>query len=283
MPVKTSTPLRYPGGKAKLIKYTSELLQKNGYWGCTYVEPFAGGAGLAIQLLFDGVVDKLLLNDKDRSVYALWHSILHNTDSLIELIQSTDLNITEWRNQKEVQKKKECVDLLTLGFSTLFLNRTNRSGILSAGPIGGKSQNGKYKLDCRFDKNDIIERIRRIADEQHRIEFYNFDAAYFIEKIVNPLTENVFIFFDPPYHIQGPGLYMNHYKENDHDDLSKIISNVTHPWLVTYDNTELIRSLYSDYEITTYNLNYSAQNAQVGTELMIYSNNIQSIPIKSAH
>lgn len=283
MPVKTSTPLRYPGGKAKLINYTTSLITQNNYLGCTYVEPFAGGAGLAIQLLFNGIVNRLILNDKDRSVYALWHSILHQPDELIDLLLNTDITIDSWHMQKDVQLRKDTENLLSLGFSTLFLNRTNRSGILNAGPIGGKKQNGNFKLDCRFDKQDIINRIRKITQVSHLIEFYNHDAIYFIENIINPITDRVFIFFDPPYHIQGPGLYLNHYKDDGHRMLSTIISNVQHPWIVTYDNTPLINELYSNFTCTTYQLNYSAQNPQKGTELMIYSGNINPLPIVIAH
>ncbi len=283
MPAKTSTPLRYPGGKAKLINYTTSLLNNNNLLGCTYVEPFAGGAGLAIQLLLDGVVNRLILNDKDRSVYALWYSILNNSEELIALISEREITITEWNIQKDIQNNNDLVDLITLGFSTLFLNRTNRSGILKAGPIGGKRQTGNYKLDCRFNKEDIINRIRVIAAESHRIQFHNLDAVDFIENIINPLQEQVFIFFDPPYHIQGPGLYMNHFKDDDHLTLSNVISRVTHPWIVTYDNTELIKSLYINFNVTTYSLNYSAQKSQIGTELMIYADNIHSIPITIAH
>ena len=283
MPASTATPLRYPGGKAKLINYTTEVIVNNDLHGCTYVEPFAGGAGLAIQLLLDGTVNRLILNDIDRSVYAVWYSILNQTAQLIDLINNTDISIHEWHLQKEIQANKAHVNLLELGFSTLFLNRTNRSGILGAGPIGGKNQDGNYKLDCRFDKSKIIERINRIAAERHRIEFYNYDATFFIINVINPLDERVFIFFDPPYHIQGPGLYLNHFTEEDHDMLSRVISNVRHPWLVTYDNTDLIQNLYINFEQTTYSLNYSAQNSQQGTELMIYSPNIVPIPIDHAH
>lgn len=283
MPKKTSTPLRYPGGKVKLVEYTKALLKKNDLGGCTYVEPFAGGCGLAIQLLLDKNVDRLILNDIDLSIYAIWDSIINESEALIDLIANTEITIDEWHKQSEIQKNKEHSGILDLGFSTLFLNRTNRSGIINAGPIGGKKQNGNYKLSCRFNKGDIIERIRVIAKERERIDFYNLDASDFINKIINGLDEKVFVFIDPPYHIKGPGLYMNHFKDKDHALLAEVVGSVNHPWVVTYDNSEFIINLYNEFEKTEYALNYSAQNFRKGTEIMIYAPYIKPVPINFAY
>lgn len=283
MAKKNVSPLRYPGGKRKLLFYTTELIAENGLLGCTYVEPFAGGSGLALRLLFNNTVQRIILNDIDRSIYAVWHSILNEPDDLIRLIENSPLTIHEWRNQKDIQNRKNKVTLLELGFSTLFLNRTNRSGIILAGPIGGQNQDGNYPLSCRFNKEDIISKIREINARRDFISFYNMDATDFLRQHIEPLEENTFIFFDPPYHIKGPGLYMNHFTETDHENLANEIARVEHPWIVTYDNTDFIRSIYNQFRQTEYLLNYSAQTTQIGTEIMIFSNNIKPLAIEKAY
>ncbi len=283
MPAKLKTPLRYPGGKSKLKNYTMDLIELNNFNGCTYIEAFAGGAGLAMELLFNETVGRVILNDIDRSIYALWYCVLNNTEMLIEIINTTDITIDEWYIQKDIQNNKSTADLLQLAYSTLFLNRTNRSGILTAGPIGGKKQNGNYTLDCRFNKVDIVQRIREIASRSELIEFHNMDALDFIDYIDNHQSQNSFIFFDPPYYDKGPELYVNHYIGDDHHELSERISELDIPWIVTYDNSDYIRELYDDYNQTIYYLNYSAQKPHKGQELMIYSNNINPAPLNRAY
>lgn len=283
MPKKTATPLRYPGGKAKLINFTTNLLIRNQLVGCVYAEPFAGGSGLAMELLFNNIVQSIILNDIDRSIYAFWYSVLNNSTDLIQLIRDTEISIEQWHIQKAVQTNKENEELLALGFSTLFLNRTNRSGIIGAGPIGGKKQSGAYKLDCRFNKDDIIERIEKIAARADSIQFYNYDAIRFINEVINPLQQETFVFFDPPYHVKGPGLYLNHYADEDHVLISEAIEQLQHPWIITYDNSEFISALYEPYNSCVYTLNYSAQNAHKGTELLVFSNDIEAIDIQHAH
>ena len=179
---KTYTPLRYPGGKTQVYEFVKELIKEN---NChTYIEPYMGGAGVAMKLLLLGDVEKIIVNDYDKSIYAFWYSVLYLTEELIDKIENTNITIDEWKIQKSIQDDKENVsDILLLGFSTLFLNRTNRSGIIKAGVIGGKNQNGKYKLDCRFSKSDIINKILEISKHKKQIKLFNMDAEQFIKSI----------------------------------------------------------------------------------------------------
>jgi DNA adenine methylase len=156
------SPLRYPGGKNKLSAFIAKICIDNNING-HYIEPYSGGASVALFLLIEGFVDKITINDRDRSIYAFWHSVLNKTNELCELIEKAELTISEWKKQKNIQTNKKTVDLLTLGFSTFYLNRTNRSGIINGGVMGGVEQNGKYLMNCRFNKNELIQRIRLIA------------------------------------------------------------------------------------------------------------------------
>jgi len=276
---RTLSPLRYPGGKTKLYNYTAKLIKRNNLIGCTYVEPFAGGCGLAIKLLHTGIVDHLILNDIDRSIYAFWKTVLDNCEKLITKIMDTPITIDEWNKQKEIHDNKFDVDLFELGFSTLFLNRTNYSGIIKARPIGGLNQTGTDKLDCRFNKKDIIKKIKLVHSYREQIQFYNMDAIDFF-KILNEISEDeVFIFLDPPYFKKGPDLYTNFYTEEDHIKLASIVSNLNHNWIVTYDNVEEIKEIYEQYNLNSkeYSLRYSANNKYLGNEVMFYSNRI--IPV----
>ncbi|NLY46734.1 MAG: DNA adenine methylase [Tissierella sp.] len=276
---RTLSPLRYPGGKTKLYKYIKKLIKHNNLLGCTYVEPFAGGCGLAIQLLHTNIVNNIILNDIDISIYAFWKTVLDDSDKLIKKIIDTPITMDEWYKQKEIQDNKFDADLFELGFSTLFLNRTNFSGIIKAGPLGGYSQNGPNKLDCRFNKKDIIIKIQLIHRYKEQIQFYNMDAIDFFE-ILNEINQNeLFIFLDPPYFENGPGLYTNFYTEKDHNKLAEYVSNLNHHWIVTYDNVDKIKEIYNkyNYNFNEYSLSYSANNKYKGTEIMFYSNNL--IPV----
>ncbi|ENM5905235.1 DNA adenine methylase [Vibrio mimicus] len=274
MPV-TPSPLRYPGGKTAITPMVETIINNNGLKNGHYAEPYAGGAGLALSLLFKGVVSHIHLNDFDRSVWAFWHSILHETESFITLIENTNITIEEWHHQKAIQTKKLSVDTLTLGFSSFFLNRTNRSGIIDkAGVIGGLKQNSKYPLDCRFNKDNLIKKIRKIASYKDNIHLYNLDALDFINEI-EKLDENVFYFIDPPYFVKGQSLYTNFYDSNDHIDLCTKIKEINSKWILTYDYAEFIRKLYSNYRQFSFSLNYSAAEKKKGTELLVVSKGLR--------
>lgn len=274
--LKTYSPLRYPGGKNILNKYVINLINSNKLNGCTYIEPYTGGGAVALKLLIDNVVDHIVINDYDRSIYAFWYSALYHTNDLCNLIQDTEINMDNWYIQKNIQKEKDTTDLLTLGFSTLFLNRTNRSGIIKAGAIGGKEQNGNYKLDCRFKKDDIIQKIKLISSFKDKVSLYNLDTLELIKKIIPNIVGKKFIFFDPPYYNKGASLYVNFYKHNDHLDLKDCISKIEDSyWIITYDNVDEISDLYKEYRQKIYKLRYTAAKKQVGQEIMIYCNNIK--------
>ncbi|MFW2500389.1 DNA adenine methylase [Clostridium diolis] len=278
MAIKTYSPLRYPGGKNKLSAYVEKLISLKNLNKSTYVEPFCGGAAVALSLLINGHVGNIIINDYDRAIYAFWYSVLNNSDEFCDLINSTHITIDEWYKQKIIQENKAEESLLSLGFSTLFLNRTNRSGIIKAGVIGGKEQKGNYKLDCRFNKADIISKIKLISEYKDRIQLYNLDTEELIEDVITKLNRKSFIFFDPPYYNKGALLYTNFYTHNDHLSLANKIKNIKyHSWIITYDNTPEISRMYTQYVNEKYKLNYSVQNKHKGEEVIFYSNTLSKI------
>lgn len=266
------SPLRYPGGKNKLAAFLAKICIDNNISG-HYVEPYSGGASVALFLLLEGYVANITINDKDRSIYAFWHSVLNKTKELCKRIDEAELTIENWQKQKEVQKNKETSDLLDLGFSTFFLNRTNRSGIIRGGLIGGINQDGNYKMDCRFNKEELKNRILVIAKHKRKIRLYKKDAIKLIDKIEKEaVNENVIFYFDPPYYLKAESLYMNHYQYNNHKSVSDRISKIRNiSWVVSYDNNPNIQELYKSFDLKEYSFNHSAYHSRVGQEVLFFS------------
>lgn len=273
------SPLRYPGAKWRLEKFVDSILIANNLRGGHYAEPFAGGASLAISLLLQNYVTNIHLNDLDRSIYAFWHSVLENTDDLLRLISETPVTMEIWHEQKAIQSKKQDISLIELGFSTFFLNRTNRSGILNAGVIGGKHQSGQWKIDARYNKNNLISRISRIAQMRNNIHLYNLDAIDFLRLCDSKLPTNSFIYLDPPYFVKGQELYLNFYDKEDHHQLSEyVLGSLNRPWMVSYDDVPEIKELYSKAYATEepYLLPYSASVERRGREVFFLSPNLST-------
>jgi len=273
------SPLRYPGGKNKLAKFIAMVCFENDING-HYIEPYAGGAAVALHLLINGKVSKITINDKDRSIYAFWYSILNHTTKFCNLIKKTDITIENWKKFKDIQKNKDNVDLFTLGFSTFFLNRTNVSGIIDGGIIGGLEQEGDYKIDCRFNKESLIKRIKKISSCKDEIELRNLDAVDLI-KLINKesASQNKIFYFDPPYYLKGESLYLNCYKPDDHKQVSKEIKKIKNArWIVSYDNTPEIKKLYNKFQKIEYSFFHTAREAKIGKEILFFCDNIK-VPV----
>lgn len=268
------TPLRYPGGKGRLTQFVADLMSNNKLEGGHYIEPYAGGAGVAMSLLMLEYASHAHINDLNRSVHAFWKAVLEDTDSLCSLISRNRVSMAEWNRQRAVQQDQHA-DTLEIAYSTFFLNRTNRSGILLGGVIGGKAQRGEWKLNARFNKKDMIGRIEKIASFRHRISLYNLDAAQLIENILPTIPRRSLVYLDPPYYVKGKGLYEDHYQHQDHAGIAKLVSKIEQPWIVSYDNVPQIRKLYSEFRRRTFGLNYSAQNRYEGKEVMFFSDGLE--------
>ncbi len=268
---KFVSPLRYPGGKLKVVDYIKRLFEVNDLCGGTYIEPYAGGASVALGLLFSKYASRIKINDINLSIYAFWYSVLNETEALCRLIVDTPVTMEVWQKQHELQKHKEDAGLLELGFSTFFLNRTNRSGILNGGVIGGKEQTGAYKMDVRYNKNNLIERIEHVAKYADVIDLTNMDAVELIKRYKRTPTAKTFCYLDPPYYVKGRDLYLNYYNEDDHKAIADAIKKYKGKWIISYDSVSFLKELYKDYRQQEYYLSYSAGNPSKGKELMVYS------------
>lgn len=274
------TPLRYPGGKARLGPWIAWMMRHNKISGGTYVEPYAGGAGAAIYLLQNHYVRKIIINDLDPAIYCFWHSVLNETDRLVRKINRTGVNMKVWSQQKKILERNDPSDPLKLGFAAFYLNRTNRSGILTGGVIGGKSQNGDYKLDARYNKENLIDRIKKISLMRNQIELHNEDALKLLKKLNGNLAKKSLIYLDPPYFNKASQLYQNFYEPNDHKTVCETVKKIKTPWIVTYDNCKDITKLYSKEDKCEFSLKYSTHVSRPdATEIMIYNSvELPSIP-----
>ena len=271
---KYVSPLRYPGGKLKVVDYVKQLMEVNNLIGGTYIEPYAGGASVALSLLSSKYASRIMINDIDRSIFAFWYCVLNETDALCRLITDTPISMETWQAQHELQKHKEEADLLELGFSTFFLNRTNRSGILKGGVIGGKEQLGTWKIDARYNKRDLIGRIEHVAGYADRIELRSMDAVELIKRYKHAPAAKTFCYLDPPYYVKGQDLYLNYYHDTDHKDIAEAIKKFKGKWIISYDAVDFISELYKDYRQKEYYLSYSAGNPAKGKEIMVYSDGL---------
>ena len=269
---RSRSPLRYPGGKSSLAEMTTSLIHENGIRRSHYVEPYAGGASLALHLLFNRQVSDVHLNDIDPGIWSFWHSVLNEPDALKAKIRETEVSVDEWRRQREIYQVQDANNPIQLGFATFFLNRTNRSGIIgSGGVIGGLDQRGNYKIDCRYNKSGLIERISRINRFRRSIHLTRMDAIDFIKMTDSALSHGVFYMIDPPYFAMGSSLYTNFYNADDHAVLSKVIAGLSKPWIITYDNCDDVSRLYREFRQFEFGIYYSANRKRMGRELMIAS------------
>lgn len=264
------SPLRYPGGKGKLAPFMELLIRQTGHFGGTYVEPFAGGAGIALELLEKEIVSDIVINDLDKGIYSFWRAILSETDRFVDDIRNIDLTIDEWNRQRHVIDNCNRYSY-ELGFATFYLNRTNRSGIIKGGVIGGIEQNGNWRMDARFNREALIDRIVKISKEKKHIHLYNKDVNSFILNYLPRYEQNAFVYFDPPYFGKGKQLYLNFFSYDDHVRIERMIDDqVKCDWVITYDDVREIEDIYQDHALKRFDLNYSAAVKRKASEIIIF-------------
>lgn len=282
MIMSINNPLRYPGAKSKLVPYIEKLIKSEGLTGCTLYEPYAGSAAVTFALLDSGTISKAIINELDPLIYCFWISVMEHTEDLIQLIQNTEISLDNWvlLSQYRDVNYIENRSTLEIGFAGLFLNRTSFSGILKAGPLGGFEQKSRYKIDCRFNKERVIESIRLLSNFRNKIEIYNMDAVDFLkQKTKYKRNSKTFVYIDPPYYEKGPSLYRYYYNQQMHKDLSRFIKKKSYPWLISYDNSDDIKKLYRNSKQQHIYLDYSVNSHIKGKELLV--SNLEIPPMEN--
>ncbi|CAA2154547.1 hypothetical protein MBRA_00221 [Methylobacterium brachiatum] len=271
-PLNQYSPLRYPGGKGKLSSFVAAIVKQNKLADGLYVEPYAGGAAVAWDLLLTGQVKRVAINDLNRSLYAFWDSVLNNTQELVSLIEKTPIDMGTRDRQKAIMSDPDRYDNITLGFALFFLNRTNRSGILNGGVIGGRDQSGPGKMDARFNKSNLIDRIEAISRFRRKITLTNLDAVHYLKEYSADWGKKTLVYLDPPYFEKGRDLYYDFYKADDHANVAIAVHQLNHvSWVVSYDDVGPIADLYRSDQGIRYSIGYSARKRVVGKEAMFFS------------
>lgn len=268
------SPLRYPGGKACIFNFMTKLLEENDLVGTDYAEPYAGGAGLALKLMMKEYVGDIYINDLDPSIYAFWNAILTRPDDFCKWVEKVPVTVMQWIHYKQIQSNYKTVDSFELAKSTFFLNRTNVSGVITGGIIGGLKQEGKYKIDVRFNKKDLINRIKDISKFSNRIHLYNIDGLDFVKELER-MRKSIFIYLDPPYYKKGSELYMNAFRDSDHQLLASKVKKLKKKWIISYDNQDFIVQLYKEEPKVLYQLSQCTSN-RIGDEVVIFDKRLHT-------
>lgn len=270
------SPLRYPGGKSALYSRLRKMIRDMDMAGCTYVEPYAGGVGAGLSLLVTGQVERVIINDLDPAIHAFWSTVQAEPGFLIDRIHKVPLDIDEWRRQREIYRAADTSDLSRLGFATFYLNRTNRSGVLNGGPIGGLQQTGSYKIDARFNRSGLAERMRILALYSDSIVATSKDGVDTIIEYAE--QDSAFIYADPPYFEKAGTLYMNSFDQGKHEHLAWVLNNVPHArWILTYDDVPQVSTLYAQRRKRRFELHYSAHRVGKATEIVILSDSMLDV------
>lgn len=270
------TPFRYPGGKSRLTGFLRRIVETAGWQHCTYLEPYAGGAGAALALLHEEVVPSVVINDLDPRIYAFWVAITAHGVDFLARFDSHDITLDEWHRQRDIYRASDASRPVELGFATFFMNRTNRSGIMNAGVIGGQKQAGTYKVDARFNRDELRRKLAWISDNAEKIKVSNSDGVELLTEALK--DDKVFAYIDPPYFDKGSFLYMNSFAVEGHAALASILREARKArWVLTYDDVNEVRRLYRGLYQGTYSLPYSAHQASLAKERMVLSDPVADI------
>lgn len=272
--MRNLSPLRYPGGKARIAPFAAELLAIQHRRPRRYAEPFAGGAGSALALLVGEHVDLIHINDLNPGIAAFWRCVFNQTKRFASLVETAEVSVDAWYAAREVYMNPKRRSDLELGFATFFLNRCNRSGILAARPIGGLQQTGRWKIDARFNKCGLSDRIRYIGSYRRRVQLTELDAREFLTTIAGHGHE-LLAYVDPPYLGPGDGLYMDKLSAEDHLDLATSLRDSPLMWFLTYDADDRVTDeLYVDFRCAEFDIKHTAQVNHIGSEFVVFADNL---------
>lgn len=230
-----------------------------------------------MRLLYDEYVNEVVLNDLDAGIAAFWRSVFQHTEDLARLIESCDVTVDAWREQRAVYERRSSkFDDLELGFATFFLNRTNRSGILNARPIGGLRQTGVWKIDARFNRKTLALRIRTLGRYRNRVTVTEQDGVSLVGQY---LDKRHFVYADPPYLMRGSDLYLDTLTWVDHQRLAQVLSASRGRWMVTYDHDPRVRELYPGFRHAEFAMAHTAAKPHIGREYAVFADAIEILDL----
>ncbi len=243
------SPLRYPGSKKRLAPLIVDIVRRHDF--DLFVEPFAGGAYIGLFMAKNNLAKKVVLGESDPLVASFWKALFGQNRQLAQRVRELEISIGEWRRIREWRPETT----LDKAIKCLYLNRTNYSGILKAGPLGGKGQSGPYDIGCRFDKEKIARRIEALGSLGERVEVIRADYR---ETLAKTEGQKRFIYLDPPYYEKGHLLYNDYFGQNDHIELRDVLARIEDAWLLSYDEAPDIKRFYEGFPMESFALYHSA-------------------------
>jgi DNA adenine methylase len=269
-------PLRYPGSKSRFYKQFRDFFCQLNLSGRRIVEPYAGSASISLSLLADGLVTSAQLIERDPLIFSFWKSVFLHTEELVDAIKEIPVNMESWADIRKNLHVTEPDESRTveLGLAGLFLNRTNFSGVLHAGPIGGASQSSSYAVDCRFNKDEIISRIEIISKYREKVDVCFGDAVDFLKKNRDDPKKEAIYYIDPPYFKEGKKLYRHYYDTAEHTALARTLAESHFDWILSYDAHHVIEHLYADFSRIDKVFRYSSKTPKKGLEFLITNMNV---------
>ncbi len=281
MPEETSqrilSPLRYPGAKARLATFVAEVLKLNKLKPKLMVEPFAGGLSVSLKLLQAGYVEKIAIGEKDPLVASFWKVAFDQTAWLMKEIRTIPITIERWKyfRGSEFTTDRE------RALACIFINRTSFSGIMatSAGPIGGQKQESDYKIDCRFNRDMLCNRLEKIGALKDKVVFIensSWEATLKKASQSGYKKKDVFYYLDPPFYFKANKLYRHYFSDEDHQELHDTITREKSPWLLSYDMADAIVEKYTKNGTMPNKIGFlysaAAQTSRTETEELIITN-----------
>ena len=262
--VSILSPLRYPGGKRRLAGYVAAAIRLNKLRPKLFVEPFAGGASVALQLLNDGLVERIALGEKDPLLAGFWKTVFNDHEWLIRNLRATEPTLANW----DRLKNREHRDDRSRALACVFLNRTSFSGIIApgGGPLGGRAQTSPYTIGCRYAADAVARRITQAARLADRVLFVNRgDWQHTLRRVKarGYGRDEVLYYFDPPFYYKADKLYRFFFDDTDHRRLRDALGALGQPWVLSYDAAGPIIELYRRDGVgpRQVELLYSAANA----------------------
>jgi DNA adenine methylase len=270
---RVMSPLRYPGSKVRITEMVAGLLEQNLLVGSHLYEPFAGGSAVSLGLLANGFIPSATWIERDPLIYAFWRMAKDHPDELIDRMMRGKVSLASWRRMLPLREVKRPTkqNLAALGYAGLFFNRTCFSGIVGAGPIGGMTQSSAYKIDCRFNKKELAASIRTCSEIMKRVDIIFGDGIKFLGAHCLKMPAHSLVYIDPPYVTNGYKLYRYHFEVAQHEALSDAVNGLCVPWLMSYDNHQLIRSLYAGEQAKYVKTYQSLKGSRFVKEILLLS------------
>jgi DNA adenine methylase len=278
------SPLRYPGGKRRLVPYIAAALAENDLQPDFFVEPYAGGASVSLELLYLDLVGRIVIGDSDPMVNAFWETVVTDVDWLCEQVESISLDLKTWEHMKQTNFRAR----RKLALACLYLNRTSFNGALheGAGPIGGKAQSSEYDIGCRFPRKRLVSRLRKCAKLADRIDVAPAQDAMITVRNARDRARredaSTFFYLDPPFWAKSRFLYRHSFTDLAHDRLADQLHWLHDHFLLSYDPAPKIVELYTGHTAGTVaeiELLYSGSSRSAGTEIVI--SNLPKLPAET--